>query len=512
MRTMRNAGLPWMSWVLLLLVAATQPAWADGIAVTGNTVLSAAEIQRVLAPYQGRAVTREELRNAAALLTRAYAKKGYFLTRAYVPLPEVQNGVAQLAVLEGRVGEVKMRGNRYHSPRLIRRFMAPVLGERVARHGTLQKAIMLLNEFPDLTVKARLRPGRERATTDVVLDVEDGTALHATVDCDNFGNRNVGMYRASLGLVHGNLTGRGDYLGVRGLQPFPSHNSPPVFQAGYTIPIDPEGRRLAAAYSNGLFVLGRDFAVLDVRSRASVYGLAYIDPWLRREDVSATFTAGFFTKSFSNSLAGIPNSLDEIREITLGCRGDWIAGTGRNIWSAALSQGLGGFMGGSANGNPLSSRPGAGDNFTIANFEFTRVQALGSPLSLIARAAGQISSTNLVVGEQFALGGPNTVRGYPLAELLGDSGYAVSAELRLPLIQKEHFNLQGAIFLDHGSVFLKTPTPGQPAAHFLTGAGLGLRGTSGQTTAVLEIGYPIYPAGNSTGTVPVLYAQFTSTF
>lgn len=44
------------------------------------------------------------------------------------------------------------------------------------------------------------------------------------------------------------------------------------------------------------------------------------------------------------------------------------------------------------------------------------------------RFVGQVASAPLMVPEQFALGGPDSVRGYQQSEFLGDYGYALASE------------------------------------------------------------------------------------
>ncbi|WP_318531837.1 POTRA domain-containing protein, partial [Pseudomonas huaxiensis] len=53
-----------------------------------------------------RTVSLGELQAGANRITRLYRERGYPLARAYIPAQEIDGGVVQIAVMEGRFGEV----------------------------------------------------------------------------------------------------------------------------------------------------------------------------------------------------------------------------------------------------------------------------------------------------------------------------------------------------------------------------------------------------------------------
>ena len=67
-------------------------------------------------------------------------------------------------------------------------------------------------------------------------------------------------------------------------------------------------------------------------------------------------------------------------------------------------------------------------DFTKLSFSYSRLQPLSELQSLIFTFRGQNSSDSLVSLEKFSLGGPDTVRAYPVAEALMDSVYLLSVE------------------------------------------------------------------------------------
>ncbi len=123
-------------------------------------------------------------------------------------------------------------------------------------------------------------------------------------------------------------------------------------------------------------------------------------------------------------------------------------------------------MNGSSPVDDDCSRRGAGGTFSIINLDYRRMQELLRDFFWILNFSGQFSFNKLPVPEQFYIGGMDTVRGYPLASALGDSGYYANFELRIPPPWKNTRPFRGkkklkdylqfVAFVDSGAVMLKS--------------------------------------------------------
>jgi len=190
--------------------------------------------------------------------------------------------VARIDVVEGRIGKVSVEGNKHYKTAFIQGYFKPVLQSKVAQNKEFEKALLLLNEFMDLKVTAVLQQGTEEGTTDVVLKVQDKAPFHVAVDYNNFGNRFVGQNRVGLGLFFGNLLTGGDSLNARGILAFPSKTGSPFEQIQYLAPVNTAGTKVGVTYANGATLVGRELAILDIRSKANVYGISVEHPLMRR--------------------------------------------------------------------------------------------------------------------------------------------------------------------------------------------------------------------------------------
>ena len=93
----------------------------------------------------------------------------------------------------------------------------------------------------------------------------------------------------------------------------------------------------------------------------------------------------------------------------------------------------------------------------------------------------QVATGPLPSGEQYSLGGRNTVRGYFDYEQTGDQGWSQRIELiSPPWLQWGGVQFSSLVFADRGFVQLFDPQTTQAARTHLGSQGLGLRVSDGQ--------------------------------
>ncbi len=89
----------------------------------------------------------------------------------------------------------------------------------------------------------------------------------------------------------------------------------------------------------------------------------------------------------------------------------------------------------------------------------------------------------------------------------------MSAEFRVPLTKSQKTPVQGALFVDYGSVSDKNPQPGVSGNRSLLGAGPGVRFSFGENTALrVDYGIPLDPNKNALNNSSQVYCQFSTRF
>jgi hemolysin activation/secretion protein len=483
------------------LESSRQPARSaiiKGFLFSGNTVIGKEQLESITEPYIGQPLELLLLESAAQAVTDYYRKKGYTLASAYVPQQDVKFGVVELAVLEGRIGDITVSGNMHYSSSFIKGHFAQAMEENVARNDSLERALLLLNEYPGLKTSATLEPGKSAGATDVHVTAQDKRPLHFMLDMNNYGFNNISRYRFGAGVEVGNVLVDGGTLTLNGIMG--NHPNQLLFgMANYSMPIGVHGTKLVVGGSEGKFDVGAELAALQIRGRITTGDIAVTHPFIKSRFQNLLGEVGFSAKH--NTLFLLDNLIatDDIRALKLGVNWDRLDLSGRWYASVYGFQGLGQFLGGMSDNSPQATRQGADNRFTKATLATGRIQSLGHDVLLVVKGSGQITTGPVVVIEQMLLGGPDSVRGYQLGERFVDEGYTVSAETRIPffpsLVPTALKETQGAIFIDHGGGRLRNPSPGEQRSTSMTGTGVGLQTQLPwySSSVRLDLGFPVGP-------------------
>jgi hemolysin activation/secretion protein len=202
---------------------------------------------------------------------------------------------------------------------------------------------------------------------------------------------------------------------------------------------------------------------------------------------------------------------------------------GRTFLTSQSSFNVGATFGASDTEDLSLQRAQAKADYFIQRFEAARIQPLFGRIAgddsqkrsqwiLFLKADTQIANGALVPAEQKAIGGMDTVRGYPERDALGDNGLSGTMELRTPLFalpfaarisaprtedaRKTPADgasyLQFVAFADAAHVSLNEPIEGDDSSHSLVGTGAGLRlGFSKYAQLKFDWGFPLKETGTS---------------
>ena len=442
--------------------------------ITGNIVIPTTTLESLVRSEEGQELTLEQLRATAARITDYYAARGYILARAYLPPQDVREGVIEIAILEGKIGEIEVTGNERYRSDVILRALTRVRDGKVVEESRLETAINDLNEYPGLNVRASLKPGAERGTTDILMTAQERLPLSGMADVDNYGSRFTGFWRYGFELGYGNLTGLGDKVSVRGLKS--DSNGLTFGRASFLIPIGNYETKLAGSYVYSDDGVGAEFAPLEAGGNLQSAVLEFIQPFMKTAGVNFQMSGGFEAVRIVNKLLGVKSGIDDLRVFRLGFSGDYRDNyLGRWFYGLNWYQGVPWF-GANLKNDKGASIPNGPGPFSRWTLDLARLQSLVIGGSyLVLRGTGQMANTNMVAYERLAAGGYYTVRGYPLAEYSGDKGYVVTAELVVPIPGLREW-VQMVAFVDHAGVWPISPdkTIGEKG-HYLSGVGGGFR-------------------------------------
>ncbi|UCJ17471.1 ShlB/FhaC/HecB family hemolysin secretion/activation protein [Pseudomonas sp. MM211] len=443
----------------------------NGFTLQGNSAITSDELLVLLSDLQGRTVSLGDLQAGANRITRAYRERGYPLARAYLPAQEIDGGVVQIAVMEGRYGEVGLN----NSSRVSDAALAPITqlksGDAV-RSAALERSLLLLADTPGVEVKSTLKPGASVGATDLLVDVQPGPLLSGSIDADNYGNRFTGEYRLGGTLNVNSPLGLGDRLSLRAMG---SDEDQQYGRIAYQLPIGPWATQVGVAYSDMDYQLAKDFDDLDAHGNARITSVYAIQPLVRSRDFSLYAQLQFDDKRLKDDIDLFDSKSDKRSRVVIatlnGNSRDNLLGGGVNSFALAWSQGSLNIDG-ELNQAIDDLTAGTQGRFHKLNPSLVRLQRLTDRFSLYGQLQGQWADGNLDSSEKISLGGAYGVRAYPQGEASGDQGWLANLELRYALTD----SWQLSSFLDHGQVRLNKDTWSNGENHrSLSAAGVGAR-------------------------------------
>lgn len=465
----------------------TEKVFVKSINVTGATLFPNITIKAITDQYQNKDLTFKEIQKIADLITDLYRKKGYVISKAYVPQQKMENGVLEIKVIESKIGDIQLKGNHYYSTKLIESYLTIKKGD-FFNYNDLKRDLGNINEHPDRTVKSVLVPGQDPGTTDIILNEKDSLPVHIQLGYNNYLSSLLGYSIYSSAFTDNNLLGQDDILTFnyeRG-----EANGYYSYSTHYLYPVT-KGLDMGVYASRSEEVLGGQFAAVNSRGTSSMYGFYGSQDLVKNDNIDSHFNFGFDYINNYNFLQGSLSSRDLLRVAKGGfdvnLSDDW----GRTLVSDDYNYGIPGIMGGTKEHldttDMPTSRAGAGGQFVKDTLNILRLQQLPFGSTLLWTNQLQFSPSKLTSSEQFQIGGPTNNRGYSVAEAVGDEGYSMSWELAEPLYSvpkywnipftdsKVYDAIRLVEFYDWSNVHLNSLQPGDRKNITLSSAGCGIR-------------------------------------
>lgn len=155
--------------------------------------------------------------------------------------------------------------------------------------------------------------------------------------------------------------------------------------------------------------------------------------------------------------------------------------TSRSIYASFYATGLRNIPGGQDGKEEdlQASRPNADADYMIFRSGVDVVAGIWGNFRFRTRFDLQYTGDALIQGEQFGIGGWNSVRGFLEREVANDRGYSGSVELYTPDVAAalglKWATLRLLAFYDTGAVFRNDPVPGDITEERIGSAGAGMR-------------------------------------
>jgi len=458
--------------------------------VEGNTLLTPKEIDTVLAPFSGKDKDFGDIQRALEALEQAYRDGGWGVVQVSLPEQDISRGVVQFRVTEARLGKVVIEGNEHFSAANVRRSVPALREGETPNSRATGRNLQVAAESPAKQTTVLLRSGEKDGEVDAVIKVADERPWKLSATFDNTGTPQTGNDRLSLGLLHANLFDRDHMLTAQYITSPGYWDEVKIYGLGYRIPFYSLGSSFdaVAGYSDvNSGTVGNLFTV----SGAGTIGALRWNQHLRRlTDYEHKIVYGLDYRAYQNRV--IANDTSQVPDITVHPISAYYAGIYRTS-ASELNFYLYAAQNVFPNGNDAgeeafkATRADAKASYRLYRYQASYVRVLGKDWQFRGVLNGQYSDDALVPGEQYGVGGADSVRGFLEREVVNDRGYRGTLELQSPdlgtAMKWPDARVRGLVFYDAGSVQRNKASPDENTGEFISSAGLGMRFSWGKAAS-----------------------------
>ncbi len=423
-------------------------------------------------------------------------------------------------MIEGFVSRVDYTGAPQEQLNRLKRFGDKIVGLRPLSMRSLERYLLLANELAGIQARGVLSPGSSVGAAILTVNVQYNPTKNLEVN--SRGSSSVGPLQTQKSQLLNSLTGAGEQITVSSATN-PIDSSELAYTGlGVLVPIGDQGWRVSFNSSYTNVRPGKDLRQFDIDgdTYSALIGVAYPLIRSRGSNLSLNGTFDWTNRSVTTGFTGTTETLnsDRLRVLRAGLNFDRTDTSGAWAGEVQVSQGIGGLGATTENtaSKPLSRAQGSAA-FTKLNLHLNRQQSLPAGLALQLAGTAQLALHSLLVSEQFGLGGDEFGRAFEPSQVLGDSGYALRAELQRQFAYSVGRRRQAVtvpyIFYDYGQIFRKNPTAAEHGQDTLSSAGLGVRQSlSNSFSLQAELGFPLMRTDSSANRDPRFFLSLKSSF
>ena len=472
--------------------------------VEGAALLTAEEVEAAVGPFRGKAKDFADVQRALEAIERLYATKGYNAVQVILPEQEVERGEVRFRIIEAKIGAMVIEGNKFFDEANIRASLPALAPGGSPNIHRIADNLRLANESPAKQTTVLLRSGAEEGVVDAVVRVSDEQPMKYSMTMDNTGTSQTGAFRVGIGYQNANMFERDHVLSMQYVTAPNEARHPDHFSilpsknviilgGSYHIPIYRWGDSIdiTAGYSNVSSGLVQN--LFNVSGAGAIFGVKYNYALQRWGDLEHRLGFGWDWRGFRSKVLPVGQDFSLVPDITVHpisvlYSGSYRQSSHETSYYLSYHQNLpGGNDGGSEafQAARLGGRPG----YTIWRYSLSHNRAFGNDWQMRAAFNGQVTRDRLVAGEQFGIGGIDSVRGFLEREVVSDHGYRGTFEGYSPDLAGltdwlSGYRMRGVLFYDWGRVTRMEPLPSEPYRQSISSAGFGVRLSHGTNLSV----------------------------
>ncbi len=457
--------------------------------IEGNTLFQLYELDALVQPFTGKQRDFGDIQRALETLQDFYTERGYNAVRVLIPEQDIRAGRVRLQVVEARIRNVKIEGNRYYNNANVRASLPALQEGEAPNTKRIGENVQLANENPVRQQRVVLESTEEIGKVDASVKVTDDDPYRVSVFFDNTGNGSTGYFRAGFGVLNSNFDNKDQVINVQVITSPTQWDDVLIIGAGYRVPVY-EWNAVVEVYGGHSDVeSGTVQNLFSVAGAGTILGARFTQILPRYGAYEQKLSLGFEYKAFTNDVVLIGGSTTLVPDVTtqplqLTYYGRYVE-PGRDFtYTLGVAQNFPSNRGDASQFAIDQARPGAEGNFRIWRASAAYSRAIAGDAILRVALDGQYTRDALVPGEQFGIGGANSVRGYFEREVANDIGHRVSFEAYGPEIGQTigaDWRARMLMFVDMGRG--RDNNPVRLGENGLASVGFGMRANKGRSIA-----------------------------
>jgi hemolysin activation/secretion protein len=488
----------------------------------GATLVSPARLEADTRQFTGPRRAFADVQRALEIVERAYSEAGWSAVQVILPEQELERGEIRFQIIEAKIGRVIVEGNKFFDEANIRASAPSLMPGKPPNINDIARNLRVANENPAKQAQVLLRSGQEEATVDAVLRVVDESPEKYSLTIDNTGSAQTGRLRVGLGYQNANLGGKDDVLSaVYVTAPYADHldesgrpdryslipsRKVNIIGLGYRLPLYEAGDSLDFLFGYSNVNSGIVSNIFSITGSGTVLGARYTANLVKLGDYEHRLMFSLDWRSYDNKGVRVVSGTDPlIPDVTVHPFGLTYAGVSRQQdvetgFSIGYFRNIaGGNDGGAEEFCKVNLRNNgiggcASSRYDLWKWSIYRTQALAADFQFRLALNGQYTRNMLVPGEQFGIGGAESVRGFLEREVADDAGYRGTAEVYSPDFGGKSgipgARMRALVFVDWGHVRRNGPALGEIVSQSIGSAGVGLRVAQG-TNMTFRVDYAI---------------------
>lgn len=431
--------------------------------ITGITKVSELELKMLLSDFVNKDLSFKELTEASSIITKYYRNKGYFISRAYLPVQDFKqnNNVFEIAVIEGSYDKFNLENSSRVKTALLQNvFDNTKNNDPIVSTNSLDRTMLIVNNTPGAQLKAiEVKPGDEVGSSSFDVKVDKSSLINGYLVGDNYGSKYTGENRLMAGASINSPFEIGDQLSFGEL--VSNNNGLNHERIAYSFPLSYNGLRGEFSYSNTTYELTGIEGVYDGTSKNLDFTLSY--PILKSRNENLDFLSTISSKKLKDYQEEDLVTNKEIKSLNLLLKyslQSTILGLDSRLNSSAT------YTAGVLTFNDQDSKD-IDDEGAKTSGRYDKIEATTSLDLQLSKdfifsnsifMQHSLGNKNLDGTEDFSVGGIDRVRFYSSSEESAENGIVFSSELlrKLPIVN--NISQKVSLFYDLGTVDMQDST------------------------------------------------------